>query len=184
MKPHAGFDAYGTLFDVHTSVLRSKAIEADLLALAVLWRRRSLNTPGCDRSWGVMRDFWEITAAALRSAIRDLGISADQTQFDEFMKTYLCADVFAEVKPALKALAGHHLAILSNGAPAMLKAVVHNSGLDAHFAQVISVDQEKIYKASARTYALGTEAFRIAVTRRSVRFRQLLGCRKRQGVWL
>jgi 2-haloacid dehalogenase len=163
MKPAAViFDAYGTLFDIHTSVLRSQAVEADLVALAVLWRRRQLEYTWLRSLMGRYEDFWEITSAALRSAVRELGISADQDQLDTLMQTYVRADVFADVKPALRALAGHHLAILSNGAPAMLKAVVHNSGLDTHFAQVISVDQEKIYKPSARAYALGPQALRLS----------------------
>jgi 2-haloacid dehalogenase len=57
MKPRAVvFDAYGTLFDVHSAVLRDgHGITGDLRALSELCRQRQLNTLGCDRSWSDTR---------------------------------------------------------------------------------------------------------------------------------
>jgi 2-haloacid dehalogenase len=43
MKPKAFlFDAYGTLFDVHSVVLRDGNIPGDLQALSRLWRQKQL----------------------------------------------------------------------------------------------------------------------------------------------
>jgi hypothetical protein len=58
MKPRAVvFDAYGTLFDVHSAVLRDgHGITGDLRALSELCGGSgNWNTPGCDRSWSDTR---------------------------------------------------------------------------------------------------------------------------------
>ena len=46
------------------------------------------------------------------------------------------------------------LAILSNGSPGMLGALVRNSGLDRVLDATISVDAKKIFKPSPEAYAL------------------------------
>jgi 2-haloacid dehalogenase len=105
-------------------------------------------------------DFWEITSTALRSAISELVIAANEAPLNQLMQTYLRADVFPDTKPALQSQAGTRSAILSNGSPAMLEAAVRNSGLQIHFAEIISVDGAKTYKPSPRVYALGPEVLR------------------------
>jgi 2-haloacid dehalogenase len=54
----------------------------------------------------------------------------------------------------LEALRGRKLAILSNGSPDMLKALVRNSGLDRVLDATISVDAKKIFKPSPEAYSL------------------------------
>jgi HAD superfamily hydrolase (TIGR01493 family) len=43
------FDAYGTLFDVHSIVEAARAITPDPQALSLLWRRSSSSTHGSGR---------------------------------------------------------------------------------------------------------------------------------------
>lgn len=158
MEPRAIlFDAYGTLFDVHSAVLRCNAIPIDPQPLSTLWRRKQLEYTWLRSLMGRYEDFWQVTSAALLSAIHELGIAAGEAQVDCLMQTYLHADAFPDTKPALTSLAGSHLAILSNGSPAMLEAVIQYNRLQRCFAEVISVDRVKIYKPSPRVYALGPE---------------------------
>jgi FMN phosphatase YigB (HAD superfamily) len=50
------FDAYGTLFDVHSVVLRDgHNITGDVQTLSTLWRQGNWNTRGCDPSWNAMK---------------------------------------------------------------------------------------------------------------------------------
>ena len=77
------------------------------------------------------------------------------------MQAYLRADAFEDAKSALESLRGSPLAILSNGSPKMLDAVVRNSGLESHFTEIISVDGVKTYKPSPRVYALGPETLEL-----------------------
>gem|GEM_PF-3787056 len=57
MKPRAVvFDAYGTLFDVHSAVLRDgHGITGDLRHCPNCGGSGNWNTPGCDRSWSDTR---------------------------------------------------------------------------------------------------------------------------------
>ncbi len=64
---------------------------------------------------------------------------------------------YPEAKAALGRLANYRLAILSNGSPDMLDALVRNSGLDRYLEAVISVDAKKVYKPDPRAYELVQE---------------------------
>jgi 2-haloacid dehalogenase len=159
VKPRAFiFDAYGTLFDVHSAVLRGDSgIQGDLEALSQLWRRKQLEYTWLRALMERYEDFWDITEAALRSAIRQLSMEATDRQIESLMQAYLALDAFDDVRPTLEALKGSPLAILSNGSPAMLDSVVRRNGLESYFTSVISVDRVKTYKPSPRVYALGPE---------------------------
>ena len=52
---------------------------------------------------------------------------------------------------ALAGMRGRKLAILSNGSPAMLNALVRNSGLDRVLDATISINSQKDLQACART---------------------------------
>jgi 2-haloacid dehalogenase len=157
LKPQALiFDAYGTLFDVHSVLRRDGSnISGDLQALSQLWRQKQLEYTWLRALMERYEDFWQITEAALRSAVRQLSIETTDRQLERLMQAYLFPAAFAEVKFALEALKGSPLAILSNGSAAMLDSAVRNNGLEAYFAEIISVDRVKTYKPSPRVYALG-----------------------------
>jgi 2-haloacid dehalogenase len=152
------FDAYGTLFDVHSIVLRGGAgLPGNLEALSQLWRRKQLEYTWL---WALMdryEDFRHITETALRAAIRELSIDATDRQIEQLMEAYLFPAVFEDVRPALEKLKGSPLGILSNGSPEMLDAAVGNNRLESYFTKIISVDCVKTYKPSPRVYALGPE---------------------------
>ena len=159
MKPRAFvFDAYGTLFDVHSVVLRAgNDIPGDLQALSRLWRQKQLEYTWLRSLMEQYQDFWDITAAALRSAARQLDIEATAAQFNNLMRAYLSPSAFPDARLALEALKGIPLAILSNGSPKMLESAVHHNAMESYFAQIISVDRAKTYKPSPRVYALAPE---------------------------
>jgi 2-haloacid dehalogenase len=163
LKPQAIiFDAYGTLFDVH-SVIRNSGvgIQGDLEALSELWRRKQLEYTWLRSLMDRYEDFWHITEAALRTAVRQLSIKVTDSQFESLMQAYLAPAAFPEVLAASEGLNGLPLAILSNGSPAMLDAAVRSNSLELYFAEIISVDRVKTYKPSRRVYALGSEALNL-----------------------
>jgi 2-haloacid dehalogenase len=148
------FDAYGTLFDVHSVVDAGAAITADPTALSTLWRQKQLEYTWLRSLMGRYEDFWAVTEAALRYAVRRLDIAASEAQIRALMDAYLHLACFPDVREALAPLSPPR-AILSNGSPAMLEAVVHSSGLASLLDHVISVDRVRIYKPAAVVYALG-----------------------------
>jgi len=66
MKPRAVvFDAYGTLFDVHSVVLHAgDGIGDNLHSLATLWRQKQLEFTWLRALMGRYEDFWNVTEAA------------------------------------------------------------------------------------------------------------------------
>ena len=156
------FDAYGTLFDVHAVVEAGRAITTDPAALSAAWRQKQLEYTWLRALMGRYEDFWAVTAAALRHAVRRLGLTASEAELARLMDAYLSLACFPEVRPALERLAGRPRAILSNGAPRMLAAAVASSGLGPHLEHVISVDAVRTYKPSPRVYALGPETLGVA----------------------
>jgi len=157
LKPGAFiFDAYGTLFDVHSVVQRAGiGIAGDMPALSQLWRRKQLEYTWLRALMERYQDFRRVTEAALRSAVRELSIEATDQQLERLMQAYFSPAAFEDVRPALEALHGLPLAILSNGTPAMLDLAVRHNGLESYFSAIISVDTVKTYKPSPRVYALG-----------------------------
>jgi 2-haloacid dehalogenase len=156
------FDAYGTLFDVHSVVEAGREITSDPAALSTAWRQKQLEYTWLRALMGTYADFWVVTEAALRYSIRRLGLGATEAQVQHLMDAYLSLACFPEVKAALGRLAGRPRAVLSNGSPAMLAAAVTASGLTVLLEHVISVDRVKTYKPSPLVYALGPQILGIA----------------------
>ena len=163
MSPIRGyvFDAYGTLFDVHSVIEAGRAITADPATLSAAWRQKQLEYTWLRALMGAYVDFWEVTEAALRHALRRLGLTPSAAQVRRLMDAYLSLACFPEVPAALERLAGRPRAVLSNGSPTMLAAAVASSGLARYLDHVISVDAVRTYKPSPLVYALGPGALGI-----------------------
>ena len=149
------FDAYGTLFDVHSVVEAGRAITADPLALSTLWRQKLLEYTWLRSLMGRYEDFWVVTEAALRYAVGRLALAATEAQLAALMEAYLRLACFADVRAGLTRVGDRPRAILSNGSPKMLQAAVESSGLGPLLDHVISVDRVRIYKPAPAVYALG-----------------------------
>jgi 2-haloacid dehalogenase len=149
------FDAYGTLFDVHSVVEAGRAVTDDPHALSALWRQKQLEYTWLRSLMGRYEDFWAVTGSALTFACRRLGLPVDAAQRRRLMDAYLTLDAFPEVRDALGRLHDLPCAILSNGAPRMLEAVVAHNRLEEHLRAVISVDEVRTFKPAPAVYALG-----------------------------
>lgn len=156
------FDAYGTLFDVHSVVEAGRSLTADPGALSTLWRQKQLEYTWLRSLMGRYEDFWAVTEAALRYAVQRLGLPATEPQLAALMDAYLSLASFPDVRDALARLGPRPRAILSNGAPAMLQAAVRSSGLEALLDHVISVDSVRVYKPAPAVYALGPRTLGVA----------------------
>lgn len=156
------FDAYGTLFDVHSVVEAGRSLTADPGALSTLWRQKQLEYTWLRSLMGRYEDFWAVTEAALRYAVQRLGLPATEPQLAALMDAYLGLASFPDVRDALARLGPRPRAILSNGAPAMLQAAVRSSGLEPFLDHVISVDSVRVYKPAPAVYALGPRTLGVA----------------------
>lgn len=149
------FDAYGTLFDVHSVVDACREVASDPEGLSREWRAKQLEYTWLRALMGRYEDFWEVTRAALRFALKRLQVEPTEAQVGRLMEAYLSLHAFPEVPDTLRALHPRHtLAILSNGSPRMLLAAVQSSGLKLYLQHVLSVDPLRAYKPDPRVYAL------------------------------
>jgi 2-haloacid dehalogenase len=150
------FDAYGTLFDVHSAV--GKYIErlGDVSEqVSNIWRTKQLEYTWLRSLMKKHADFWQITQDALDYALDVFNIKDKQLRND-LINAYLELDCYPEVPDTLQKLkdSGQQIAILSNGSPAMLEAVVKSSGLEELVQIILSVEMVGIFKPDPAVYQL------------------------------
>lgn len=159
------FDAYGTLFDVHSVIAAcDQNFPTQGSRLSGLWRAKQLEYTWLRSLMGRYEDFWKVTESALLFACKNLGLSSPPATRAQLMDGYLNLKLFPEVPQALSSLSDYTLAILSNGSPRMLQAAVKSAGLEGVFARVMSVDEVKIYKPNPRVYRLAPRKLNVART--------------------
>ena len=153
------FDAYGTLFDPLS--VQAKAEEffpGRGQALSKLWRTRQLEYTWLRSLMNRYVDFWQVTREALVYATRSLRLPCEAAQLDGMMQQYLRLEVYPDVRAALEGLPNQRRAILSNGSPPMLEAVVEHARLRQVFPTLLSVDTVRTYKPSPAVYQLAVNA--------------------------
>lgn len=158
------FDAYGTLFDVHSAVARGGAALGDKAqAVSDTWRQKQLEYTWLRSLMGAHADFWQVTGDGLEYALAAHGID-DASLKRHLMDLYLTLDAYPDVAGCLGALraGGKATAILSNGAPQMLEAAVGSAGLTDLLDAVLSVEAVGIYKPDRRVYQLAVDRLGVA----------------------
>jgi 2-haloacid dehalogenase len=147
------FDAYGTLYDIQSvAYVTEQAFPGYGEIITQIWRIKQL-----EYSWlrSLMRryeDFSAVTRESLAYTLKVLGLKNDADVFERIMDKYLHLDLYPDAAATLAAMQDRKLAILSNGSPGMLGALVRNSGLTLD--AIISVDARKIFKPSPEAYTL------------------------------
>jgi 2-haloacid dehalogenase len=153
------FDAYGTLFDFASAAKGCRDMLGDGVdRLTALWRDKQLQYTWLRALQGRHADFWQVTGDALDFAMETLAIDKPGLR-DRLMGLYLTLDAFPEVPDVLERLkkADLRTAILSNGSPKMLEAVVRASGLNTLLDAVLSVEEVGVYKPHPKVYQLAVE---------------------------
>lgn len=152
------FDAYGTLYDVHSVAARCESYwPRKGASVSQLWRAKQL-----EYTWqrSLMRryePFSSVTRAALSYACAALRLELEGAQVDALMEEYTRLALYPEARAALSRLKGKK-AILSNGSPDMLLPLVENSALP--FDAVMSVDEVKVFKPAPEVYELAVRRLR------------------------
>lgn len=160
MAKAIAFDAYGTLFDVHSvRALSEELFPGKGPALSQIWRQKQLEYTWLRSLMGRYEDFWAVTRDALVYALKSQGIAPTTVVLDRLMDEYLRLQPHTEAGEALHRLKsmGIRLSIASNGSPAMLDAVVRNAGFETLLEAVISVDPVRVFKPHDAAYKIVTE---------------------------
>ena len=157
------FDAYGTLFDVHSAVAAHRGAfgeKAD--AVSALWRQKQIEYSWLRSLMGAHADFWQLTKDALDYAMQAHGVDDDRLSA-QLLDAYMTLRAYADAPACLRNLRerGRRLGILSNGSPEMLANAVSSAGLDGIFEAVLSVESVKVFKTDPRVYALVPATFNV-----------------------
>ena len=158
------FDAYGTLFDVHSVQRRGESLFPGKGAqLSQLWRAKQL-----EYTWqrSLMRryaPFSTVTREALAYACEALGLELTAERMEALMAEYTMLATYGDVERSFARFGGIKKAILSNGSPDILQPLVAQSGLKLD--AVISVDEVQVYKPAPEVYELGATRLGLAKER-------------------
>ncbi len=150
------FDAYGTLFDVHSVQARCEALWPGKGAqLSQLWRAKQL-----EYTWqrSLMRryaPFSQVTVDALLFSCEFLGLKIEKKEKQTLMDEYRRLALYPDVVTAMKKLKSKKTAILTNGSPDMIEPLVAQSGL--RFDAVLSVDALQVFKPAPEVYQLAVD---------------------------
>jgi 2-haloacid dehalogenase len=157
------FDAYGTLFDVHSAVARHRdEIGPQADRLSELWRSKQLEYTWTRTLMGAYLDFATLTEMSLDFAAQRCGGLAPSLRM-KLLEAYRTLDAYPDVAPTLAALRakGFATAILSNGTPALLQAAMTSAGLAGLIDACLSVDEIMTYKTAPDAYRMVLERFGI-----------------------
>lgn len=158
------FDAYGTLFDVFAvTSLCEELFPGQGTQLAAMWRAKQLHYSLLRSVMGRYQDFWQLTDDGLVYSASALKLDFTAEKRAQLMEAYLTLPAFPDAKVGLEQLKalGLRLAILSNGAPAMLAAAARSAGLAPLLDDIISVDEVRVFKPSPLVYALAESHLRV-----------------------
>jgi len=153
---HFVFDAYGTLFDVHSAAARHRqTIGANWDRLSQLWRTKHLEYTWITAQTGRHTTFWRLAEQSLDYAIAAVG-GVPRGVRDELLTAYRTLSAYPEVADVLVALRqrGASLSILTNGDPDMIGNAVASAGLVGLFDALITVHEAGIFKPDRRVYQL------------------------------
>jgi 2-haloacid dehalogenase len=157
------FDAYGTLFDVHSVLARCEAFWPGMGAqLSQLWRAKQLEYTWQRSLMGRYAPFSVVTGEALEYSCASLKLELASKEKETLMNEYLNLAPYPDVPEALQRFKGRKLAILTNGSPDMIGPLLKNRGMDTVFDAVLSVDEMKIYKPAPQVYQLAVDRLGVA----------------------
>ena len=156
------FDAYGTLYDIQSvAAVTEDAFPGYGEIITQVWRIKQLEYTWLRSLMRRYQDFSDVTRDSLAYTLRCLGLQYDDDSFARIIDKYLHLDLYPDALAALSAMKDRKLAILSNGSPDMLDALVRNSGLDRCSMRPSASMPKKIFKPSPEAYTLIEEMLHV-----------------------
>ena len=188
---HFAFDAYGTLFDVHSAASKHAAeIGPDWERLSQVWRAKHLEYTWIWAGTGRHTTFWKLAGDSLDTAIATVGRVPPGIR-EKLLDSYRRLDAYPEVSTVLTQLKskGAKLAILTNGDPDMIADAVASAKLAGLLDAVITVHEIGVFKPHLPVYDLVSRHFGVPLgqvsfqssNRWDVTAARLAGMR---GVWV
>ena len=150
------FDAYGTLFDVHSVQARCEAFWPGKGAqLSQAWRVKQLEYTWLRSLMRRYAPFSRVTEEALLFSCESLKLNIQDSEKQSLLAEYRRLALFPDVAGAMAGLKARKRAILTNGSPDMIDPLVAQSGL--RLDAVLSVDELQTYKPAPAVYELAVK---------------------------
>jgi len=154
------FDAYGTVFDVHSVVtLAEEMFPGKGKELSQLWRSKQIEYMFLRTIMGRYIPHDQNTEAGLKYSMKYLKLPGGESERKALMAAYEKLSPFDDARQTLPKLSGIKKAILSVGTQSLLSNLVGNAGIATQFDALLSVDEVKVYKPHPRTYQLAIDKF-------------------------
>lgn len=154
------FDAYGTVFDVHSVVtLAEEMFPGKGKELSQLWRSKQIEYMFLRTIMGRYIPHDQNTEAGLKYSMKYLKLPGGESERKALMAAYEKLSPFDDARQTLPKLNGIKKAILSVGTQSLLSNLVSNAGIASQFDALLSVDEVKVYKPHPRTYQLAIDKF-------------------------
>lgn len=157
------FDAYGTLFDVHSASEKFKDEIGELYnEFSILWRAKQLEYSFLREIMDDYIDFIDITANSLDYACNTFKITSDKLKIN-LMSSYMELSPYSEAIETLIKFKekGIKLVILTNGSYKMINSAVESSGLKRILDSVLSVEEVHRFKPNKEVYKIIPDKFNI-----------------------
>ncbi|UXH43029.1 haloacid dehalogenase type II [Rossellomorea vietnamensis] len=149
------FDAYGTLFDVHSVIEKCNELFPDKgEEISQVWRQKQLEYSFLRQLMGTYTTFFSITRDALHYACVQVGVDLTDEKEKVLLDAYLELTHYEEVESVLGELTSHQTAIFSNGSLDMLSPLVEQSSFGSLLDEVLTVDEVKQFKPTPMAYQL------------------------------
>jgi 2-haloacid dehalogenase len=155
------FDAYGTLFDVHSAVAQlADRMGPDAEQLSELWRQKQLEYSWTRSLMQRYADFWQITEEALDYAMARFGYHNSALR-SALLRAYRELGAYPEVRDVLLAYRslGVRVAVFSNATDSMLATALDAARLDDLVDVVYSAHSVGVFKPDVRVYAAAAKSF-------------------------
>lgn len=109
------------------------------------------------------RDFSTLGRAALELVAARHGLNLAEGQITQILDQMQHLPAHADARPSLERLqaAGFRLAALTNSAPAVAQAQLHNAGLAPFFEAILSVDETRRFKPAPEPYRMAAEHLQV-----------------------
>jgi 2-haloacid dehalogenase len=150
------FDIYGTLVDTAgIGAQLAGAFGPRAAAAAQLWRDKQLEYTFRRALMRRYVDFDTVTAHALQYVSAQLSVPLSWADQQSLLAAYLRLPAFADVRPALEALAGtgHTLVALTNGTEQSVHALLQHAALRELFTAILTVEPLRTFKPDPSVYA-------------------------------
>ncbi|MGA4721245.1 haloacid dehalogenase type II [Fictibacillus nanhaiensis] len=164
------YDAYGTLFDVHSVTEKAEFhFKGYGKVISEEWRKKQVEYFMIHQLTGIYIPFSEITRNALLYTLKKFSLQCNEEALVSLMEAYLELQVYEEVPDALQKIQHNNMkqVIFSNGTYKMLQPLVKKREL-TDVIDLLSIEDVEQYKPARAAYQYVQET--LAVNREEILF--------------